>query len=70
MISLVKSIFFISDLVGRRNYMQQMAFFDHSVANILITSFCNLFFNRVEKIDVFSIILLSRLQFIDSECAL
>lgn len=50
--------------------MQQMAFFDHSVANILITSFCNLFFNRVEKIDVFSIILLSRLQFIDSECAL
>jgi hypothetical protein len=50
--------------------MQQIAFFDHSVANILISSFCNLFFNNVEKTDVFSIILLSHLQFIDVESAL
>jgi hypothetical protein len=50
--------------------MQQIAFFDHSVVNILVSSFGNLFFNSVEKTDVFSIILLSHLQFIDAECAL
>jgi hypothetical protein len=62
--------FYISDSVGRRNYTQHIAFFDQSVANILISSIFNVFFNGVEKIDSFSIILLSHLQFIDAECAL
>ena len=45
--------------MGRKNYLQHIAFLDHSVANILISSFCNLFFNSVEQIYVFSFILLS-----------